>query len=497
MTARLLLWVVLAVWGLFALTLGAIHLVIVPRIDDARPALERWAGQALGVSVKVGAIKAQTETHPSEGVGRFLPALVPSFELRDVRLYDPAGREALHLPQVDIAISVRSLWRLGFERLAINAPTLDVRRTADNRFEVAGLDFSGPAEEDSRVADWFFAQTEFVIREGTVRWTDDLKQQPPLALSDVGLVVRNSRRNHAFQLDATPPAERGGRFSLRGRFNEPLLDIGSAVGAHAGEPPWHNWNGELFAEFARVNVGQLHPYLDLSGWGVALRSGEGGLRAWSELKKGQLVSATVDVSLNKLATTLGPNLPELAIDALNGRVEARWDGNGFDIASDNLEFRTAEGLSWPGGALRLQHQRAQGGNAASNTLNADRLDLAALAAIATRLPLPDGSRELLQKLQPQGRVEGLKASWQGPTPASENAAEVDAAQNWQPFNYKASGRVNGLVLVGGEKRIAQPGDRVRNRYQFAAQVLRQAARQRHELGRQVSGHQPLQPPRRQ
>ena len=457
MTARLLLWVVLAVWGLFALTLGAIHLVIVPRIDDARPALERWAGQALGVSVKVGAIKAQTETHPSEGVGRFLPALVPSFELRDVRLYDPAGREALHLPQVDIAISVRSLWRLGFERLAINAPTLDVRRTADNRFEVAGLDFSGPAEEDSRVADWFFAQTEFVIREGTVRWTDDLKQQPPVALSDVGLVVRNSRRNHAFQLDATPPAERGGRFSLRGRFNEPLLDIGSAVGAHAGEPPWHNWNGELFAEFARVNVGQLHPYLDLSGWGVALRSGEGGLRAWSELKKGQLVSATVDVSLNKLATTLGPNLPELAIDALNGRVEARWDGNGFDIASDNLEFRTAEGLSWPGGALRLQHQRAQGGNAASNTLNADRLDLAALAAIATRLPLPDGSRELLQKLQPQGRVEGLKASWQGPTPASENAAEVDAAQNWQPFNYKASGRVNGLVLVGGEKRIAQPG----------------------------------------
>jgi uncharacterized protein (TIGR02099 family) len=460
MTARLLLWVVLAVWGLFALTLGAIHLVIVPRIDDARPALERWAGQALGVTVKVGAIEAQTDSHPSEGASRFLPALVPSFGLRDVRLFDPAGREALHLPRVDIAISVRSLWRLGFERLAIDSPRLDVRRTADNRFEVAGLDFSGPANEDSRVADWFFSQTEFVIRHGTVRWSDDLKQQPPVALSDVGLVVRNSRRTHAFQLDATPPTERGQRFSLRGRFSEPLLDLGAAVGAHAGAPPWHNWSGELFADFARIDVAQLHPYLDLSGWGVTLRSGEGGLRAWSEMKKGQLVSATVDVSLNRFATTLGPQLPELAIDALKGRVNAQWDGNGFDIATDNLEFSTAEGLTWPGGALRLQHQRAQGTQAANNTLIADRLDLAALAAIATRLPLPDASRALLKKLRPEGRVEGLKAHWQGLPPQGEGATSegaADAARDWQAAHYKATGRVNGLALVGGEKRIAQPG----------------------------------------
>lgn len=455
MTARLLLWVVLAVWGLFALTLGAIHLVIVPRIDDARPALERWAGQALGVSVKVGAIKAQTETHPSEGVSRFLPALVPSFGLRDVRLYDPVGREALHLPQVDIAISVRSLWRLGFERLAIDSPTLDVRRTADNRFEVAGLDFSGPAEEDSRVADWFFSQAEFVIRHGTVRWTDDLKQQPPVALSDVGLVVRNGRRNHAFQLDATPPAERGGRFSLRGRFSEPLLDIGSAVGSRAGEPPWHNWSGELFAEFARVDVAQLHPYLDLSSWGVTLRSGVGGLRAWSEMKKGQLVSATVDVSLNNFATTLGPKLPELAIDALNGRVNAKWDAGGFDIASDNLEFRTAEGLSWPGGALSVQHQRVQGSQPARNTVIAERLDLAVLTAIATRLPMPDASRDLLEKLEPEGKVEGLKAHWDGLPPNSDGSS--DAAPERLPFNYGATGSVKGLALVGGEPRIEPVG----------------------------------------
>ena len=111
-TARLLLWGVLAVWGLFALTLGTIHWVIVPRIDEARPTLERWVGKALGVPLKIGAIAATSESRADSGVAAYLPSLVPSFKLRDVRLYDPAGREALHLPQVDVAISVRSLWRL-------------------------------------------------------------------------------------------------------------------------------------------------------------------------------------------------------------------------------------------------------------------------------------------------------------------------------------------------------------------------------------------------
>ena len=450
-----MLWGVLAVWGLFALTLGTIHWLIVPRIDEARPALERWVGQALGVPLKVGAIAASAESRASTGLSAYLPNLVPSFKLLDVRLYDPAGREALHLPQVDVSISVRSLWRLGFEQLAIDAPTLDVRRTADNRIEVAGLDFSGPARSDNSAANWFFSQTEFLIRKGTVRWTDDVRGQPALTLSDVSLVVRNKRLGHEFRIDATPPTEWGERASVRGRFSEPLLDL-SAIGQTGAL--WHNWSGELYADFAKVDVSRLQSHVDLAAWGVALRSGQGVLRAWADVNKGQVGLVTADLALSQVAARLGPTLPELAIDDLSGRITAQLNDAGFEIASQNLQFRTGEGQAWPASALSLKHQRAKGAQAASTVLNVERVELASLAAIATRLPLPDPGRALLLKLKPAGRLENLKADWQGAPPASDGSAPADAlVAAWQPHRYRAAGRVVGLNLAG-EPRAQAPGE---------------------------------------
>src|SRR6218665_2581277 len=82
--ARLCLWVVFLAWGLFVLTWAALNWWIVPRIGEWRPELERWASHAVGTPVRVGEIRADS----SAGGQRFLPALMPSFELRDVQLFD-------------------------------------------------------------------------------------------------------------------------------------------------------------------------------------------------------------------------------------------------------------------------------------------------------------------------------------------------------------------------------------------------------------------------
>jgi len=105
----------------------------------------------------------------------------------------------------------------GFEQLYIQAPRWDIRRAADGRFFVAGLDFSRGSDNEGRAADWFFSQDEFVIENGSIAWTADMRGAPALALRQVSFVVRNGARKHSLRLDATPPPEWGARFSLAAR----------------------------------------------------------------------------------------------------------------------------------------------------------------------------------------------------------------------------------------------------------------------------------------
>ncbi|TAM34095.1 MAG: TIGR02099 family protein, partial [Burkholderiaceae bacterium] len=187
------LWLLLVAWLLLGLAWGGLHWWIVPRIDQFRPLLETQASRVLGVPVRIGGISAEST------------GMIPSFELRDVTLLDPAGRVALRLPRVLAALSPRSLMQLGFEQLYIDQPVLDMRRTADGRILIGGLDFSSATRHDTQALDWFFSQTEFVIHDGLLRWSDDQRTAPPLALTQVDLVLRNKVRSHALRIDATPP----------------------------------------------------------------------------------------------------------------------------------------------------------------------------------------------------------------------------------------------------------------------------------------------------
>ncbi|RYY75946.1 MAG: TIGR02099 family protein, partial [Comamonadaceae bacterium] len=205
------LWLLAAFWLLLALAWGALHGWIVPRISEWRPTLEAQATRALGVPVRIGSVSARSE------------GLIPTVEFDGVVLLDPQGREALRLPKVVTALSPRSLWHRGFDQLYIEGAVLDVRRTADGRLLVAGLDVGRGSGGDSAAADWVFEQAEIVLRNGQLRWTDELRGAPPLELSHVDVAVRNTGRRHAMRLEASPPAEVGDRFLLVGAFRQPLL----------------------------------------------------------------------------------------------------------------------------------------------------------------------------------------------------------------------------------------------------------------------------------
>lgn len=362
-TAKWALRLLLTAWLVLALAWAGLHFWIVPRIGELRPWLEQRASEALGTTVQIGGIAAISN------------GLIPSIELTQVRLLDPQGRDALVLPSVQAALSPHSLLRMGVEQLYIAKPVLDIRRTADGRFWIAGMPLPESGSDDSAALDWLFAQSELAIVGGTVQWTDELRGAPVLALQDVNLVLRNRLLSHAVRLDAQAPAAWGDRFTLSGIFREPLLSRRSG--------DWQSWDGQLYASFPQVDLAHLRRYVDL---GVDLAQGRGALRAWVDVKKGLATGATADVQMAGVQLTTGANLPALALRTVSGRVGAQRLDGGSEVFTQALQFETEDGLRWPGGNVLLRRWDAEGSTPARGEVVADRLDLAAMGAIAQRLP---------------------------------------------------------------------------------------------------------------
>lgn len=394
----------------FFIVWGALHFAIVPRIAEFRPMLEEQVSRLLGVTVRIGAIEARSN------------GLIPSLQLNDVRLLDSQGREALKLPLVMAALSARSLLGLGFEQLTVDRPELDVRRSADGRIWVAGLPLPKSDGADSSGADWVFSQPELVIRHGTVTWTDEMRNVPALALTDVDWVLRNQHRTHSVRLDANPPAHWGARLSVSGIFKQRLLSRRAS--------DWKDWEGELYANFAQVDLAQLRLYADL---GVDLQQGAGAVRAWVDVVRGTVTGATADLALDGVKVKADPKLETLALRDITGRLGGKALAGGYEVSTQALQFQTDDGLRWPGGNVRLAVFTGDKTKPAQGELVADKLDLAAMAQIANRLPLNEMVRSQLVQLAPKGLVEQLQGSWQGPIEA--------------PTRFSAKGRVAQLEIA--------------------------------------------------
>ena len=405
---RLALFGVLLVWGLLLAAWLALHWAILPHIDEWRPRIEAAASRAVGLRLSIGAIQVQSS------------GWVPTLRLRDLRVFDPQGREALVLGEVSTALAPQSLLSLTlrFQQVLIDGARLQVRRDAQGRVHVAGLDWEGSVgSSDTRARDWFLRQPEFIVRHAELHWTDERSRAPPLVLSQVDVVLRNGPRRHELRLDATPPADWGQRFTLRGRFTQPLL-------APVGE--LDRWSGTLYAEFPQVDAAQLHRHLTLP---FDLGGGEGALRAWLDIAEGSARRATLDFALRAVALQLAPTLRTLQLDQLQGRLDARRQADGMRLQVGDLTVLTRDGRSWPGGDFSVAWRQAQnlrepwpaaatpitGGD-----LQAQGLDLDLLAQLAEHLPMADTHRNWLAGLAPQGRVDSLQLRWDGALEAPEH-----------------------------------------------------------------------------
>ncbi len=402
---------VLLAYFVFAVLFLFLRYAILPNIDYYKGDIERAASRALGNPVSIARIYASWH------------GVRPNLFLGDVTLRDQAGRQALSLPSVSATVSWWSvLGSVRFESLEITRPDLDVRRSKDGKLYVAGVLVDNTQGSDGKGADWLLSQHDIVIRDGKVRWTDEARGTPELALTQVNLLLRNRWRSHRLGLQATPPASLAAPIDVRAHFMHPpfstrISDVSM-------------WRGELYADLKNADLAAWRSYLD---YPFELSQGKGALRAWLSLDHARLAGFTADVSLTDVQAQLGAHIAPLDLLTVSGRISAKEDlsvevpsgkptfgANGHQVALTNFALETRDGLSLPPTTLSERYVAATRRKPAQTEVTAQSLDLQTLAALADKLPLGAQQRQRLDALAPRGRLQDFSAQWEGDmaTPAS-------------------------------------------------------------------------------
>ncbi len=423
------LWLLLGVALLLALAVAALHWWIVPRINDFRPQVESRLSTALGLPVRIDQLQADG------GSG-----LVPDFAVQGIHIQQADGADALTLNKVHLALSVRSLLRLRVDQITIDAPQLQVQRAADGSLRIAGIALPASTNANSTSgADWIFSQRELVLRGGSVTWDDQLRGLPPVTFSDVQLLLRNPGLRHEWQISVRPPMGWGDALELRGRFRQPIWAL------HDGN--WKHWSGQLYAEAAQLNIAPMAPYLPAA---TGVEQGEGTVRLWLDVTRGQLKNGTADVALRNVGVRRAGSIQEksasnpllargsssqnnsdesvperagtLLLRSVQGRIGGVADDTGFRLVTEKLAVESANGQQWPGGSLRVNHVYARAQQPSETDASAQDFDIASLAEVVRSLPVPATARQWVATNRPAGLIRSASAHWRG---------DMDAPQDWR------------------------------------------------------------------
>src|SRR5882672_7146862 len=95
--ARILGWVAVALYFLFAAALLSLRYWILPKVAEYRSDIEQSASKVLGQRITIGAIDADWQ------------GLRPELLLANVTVYDHDGRAALSLPSVEAIVAWTSV----------------------------------------------------------------------------------------------------------------------------------------------------------------------------------------------------------------------------------------------------------------------------------------------------------------------------------------------------------------------------------------------------
>jgi uncharacterized protein (TIGR02099 family) len=342
----------------------------------------------------------------------------PELSFRDVHVFDSRDQQALSLGRVEAVLSWLSLLyaEVRFDALEIVEPELEVRRDAAGVMWIAGITVERSQGGDGGFADWVLAQRQVVVRNARIVWRDQARAAPDLMLTKVNFRLDSDGESHRFGLNASPPAEVASEIVARGDLRgRSALDLQA-------------WRGRLYLEFGYADLTQAQTWIAVP---FDLARGLGSLRVWMDLEGPRMAAATADLRLVNVQARLAPDLPELALASLRGRLAWNSRGGRTQISAQALGLTTAEGLTLA--PMQLSFTRtAMGDGGRRSELRLEKLDLAPVVELAEYLPLDASLRGRLARSSPSGIVDEALLTWDG---------------EWNPGRpYRAHARFSGLTL---------------------------------------------------
>lgn len=423
-----LVWITSACVLLAAAGVLALRYWVLPHIDDYRETIEQTVSKSAGQRITIGALSADWQ------------GLRARLNLGDVVVHDKAGRPALTLKRVDGVVSWLSiaLWRPRFRTLALYDPVLDIRRDRNGVLSVGGIEMSGEGEEGG-FSEWVLNQRDIRIHNAAIDWTDERRAAPTLQLRQVGLQLVNRGERHRFGLKALPPRELAGAIDVRGDLS------GRSLKTLA------DWRGRLYAQLDYADIAALRVWMPMP---LEVSRGNGGIRAWATLRDKTLQELTADVRLSDIRTRFGPELPELDLQELNGRVGWKKSPQSYEVSALQLGLTTAGKLALQ--PMDFTYRATTDGKGAllGGELKAHKVDVAPLLSLAEHVPLQPALRKHLAELAPQGRLQQVSARWEGVLPAP---ARYAARAQFEELAVNARGETPGVKGLSGEFNASEKG----------------------------------------
>ncbi|MFT4174146.1 MAG: YhdP family protein [Rhodocyclaceae bacterium] len=415
------LWrTLLIAYFIVGFTFLALRYVAMPQVGMHRDEIAATLSRSLGLRVEIAQLKAEWT------------GLRPELHIGGLRLFDRAGQPVLELPRVDATVAWSSLWRWQWvtKRLTLTGPQLAMRRDADGRIFVAGLQVNtgGPSSGEG-FSRFVLGQERIEIRQAQLSWQDDLRAAPLLQLTALEARLDNRGARHRLAVRAAPPSRYAAPLDIRADLRgQSFSDL-------------DQWRGAVYVALDRADLAAWRQWID---YPFELPQGKGGVHAWLNFEGHRVAGLTADVAVRDARLRLAPDLPELGLTSLSGRLRGAMREGETSFSAERLHLTTADGVSATPSRLSFRAMTATAQRGQRVELAADDVELAALHQLSAFVPLDDAHRLALAEAEPRGHVSKLSFDWQ--------AAGADKVA--QPMRFKVDARFENVAV---RPRGAIPG----------------------------------------